>query len=79
MSELAQEPPSRTDGCGFISVASWNIHSGWNAGLESALRLMTSLGVDLGILQDIKLTHNIYMRSSAGYRVVATEAVSVSQ
>ena len=79
MDELAQEPPSRTDGCGTFAVASWNIRSGRNAGLESALRAMASCGVDLGILQETKLTKNIYTRSSAGYTVVATEAVSASQ
>ena len=40
---------------------------------------MALLNVDLEILQETKLTHNIYMQSSAGYRVVSTEAVSTSQ
>ena len=58
---------------------SWNTHSGRNAGLELALKSIASLGFDLGILQETKSMRNIYMQSSAGYRVVATEAVSASQ
>ena len=79
MRKLAQELPSQTDGSGTVSVASWNIHSGRNVGLEPTLRAMSSMNVDLGILQETKLTLSIYTRSSAGYCVVATEAVSASQ
>ena len=50
MDELAHEPPSQTDGSGSLSVASWNIRSGQNVGLEGALHSMASLDVDLGIL-----------------------------
>ena len=44
------EPPSQTDGRGTFSVASWNIRSGRNGGLEGALRALESLGVNIGIL-----------------------------
>ena len=50
-----------------FAVVSWNIHSGRDAGLELALRLMASLGVDLGTLQETKLTQSICTRSSARY------------
>ena len=40
---------------------------------------MALCGVDLGILQGTKLTHNIYTWLSTRYGVVATEAGSPSQ
>ena len=40
---------------------------------------MALLNVDLEILQETKLTHNIYMQAEAGYRDVATEVVSALQ
>ena len=73
------EPPSQTDGRGTFSVASWNIHSGRNGSLEAALRAMESLGVDIGILQETKLTKGIYTRRFGNYSVIATDANSVSQ
>ena len=79
MSELAQEPPLQIDGSGAVSVASWNICSVRNVGLEVALRVMASMNIDLRILQETKLTRNIYMWSSAGYCAVAMEAASASQ
>ena len=73
------EPPSQTDGRGTFSVASWNIRSGRNGSLEAALRAMESLGVDIGILQETKLTKGIYTRRFGNYSVIATDANSVSQ
>jgi hypothetical protein len=50
-------------------LASFNIQSGRNGGLEAALRAMDQLGVDIGFLMETKLTGGIYTRHSLGYDV----------
>ncbi len=40
MATMALEPPSRAEGSGSFTVASYNIQSGRNGGLESALQAM---------------------------------------
>ena len=41
-----------------------------------ALREMSQANMDLGILQETKLTDGIYTCGSAGYSVIATDASS---
>jgi hypothetical protein len=79
MALTASCPPSQTDGSGSIAVASWNIRNGCNGGLESALRAMEAMGVNLGILLETKLTGGIYTRNLSGYSVVASDTPSVHQ
>jgi hypothetical protein len=79
MAETASCPPSRADGSGSIAVASYNIRSGRNGGLESALRAMEAMSVDIGIFQETKITGGIYTRSSSGYSIVASDAASAHQ
>jgi hypothetical protein len=71
--------PSRPDGSGSISFASFNIRSGRNGGLEGALRVMDQLGVDIGFLLETKLTGGIFTRYSSSYSVLASTATSVRQ
>ena len=59
-----------------IRFGTYNIRNGRNRGLEAALRGMSQANMDLGILQETKLTDGIYTRRSAGYSVVATDAPS---
>ena len=47
--------------------------------MESALRALESLGVDIAILTEAKLTGGIYTRGVRGYLVVATDAKSAWQ
>ena len=54
----------------------YNIRNGRNEGLEAALRGVSQTNMNLGILQETKLTDGIYTRGSAGYSVVATDAPS---
>ncbi len=68
--------PSRPDGSGSVSFASFNIRSG---GLEGALRAMDQLGVDIGFLLETKFTGGIYTCYSSGYSVLASAATSVPQ
>ena len=37
---------------------------------------MAKANIDLGVFQETKCTDDIYIRASAGYRVVATDALS---
>ena len=59
-----------------IRFVTYNICKGRNGGLEAALRGMSQANMDLGILQETKLTDGIYTRGSVGYSVVATDAPS---
>jgi hypothetical protein len=65
---------SQTQGGNRITLATYNIRSGRNGRLETALRAMDQMKVDLGILTEAKLTDGIYTRCSSGYSVVATSA-----
>jgi hypothetical protein len=66
--------PSLPDGSGSVAIASFNIQSGRNGGLEAALRAMDQLGVDIGFLVETKLTGGIYTRHLSGYDVLALTA-----
>ena len=59
-----------------IIFSTYNIRNGRNGELESALRGMAQANMDLGIFQEIKCSEGIYIRESAGYIVVATDAPS---
>ena len=61
MATMALEPPSRAEGGGSFTVALYNIRSGRNGGLESALRAMKQMGVDCGVLLETKLTEGMYV------------------
>ena len=59
-----------------IRFGTYNIRNGPNSGLEAELRGMSQTNMGLCILQETKLTDGIYTRGSAGYSVVATDALS---
>ena len=65
-----------TSGKVLIRFGTYTIHNGRNGGLEAALRGVSQANMDLGILQETKLTEGIYTRGSAGYSVIATDAPS---
>ena len=70
--------PTRKPTCGTVPIrfGTYNIRNGQKGGLETALRGMSQANMDLGILQETKLTDGIYTRGSAGYSVIATDAPS---
>jgi hypothetical protein len=76
MAEMEPCTPSRADVSGSIAVATYNIRSGRNGGLVSALRAMEGMGVDLGILLETKVTDGIYTQKLSGYLVAALNAPS---
>ena len=59
-----------------IRFGTYNICNGQKGGLEAALRGMPQANMDLGILQETKLTDGVYTRGLAGYNVIATDAPS---
>ena len=59
-----------------VEMVSGDIRNGRNRGLEAALRVMDQANLDMGILQETKITDGVYTRASARYRVVATDAPS---
>ena len=64
---------ANTSGKVLIRFGTYNIHNGRNGGLEAALRGMSQANMELGILQETKLTDGIYTRKSAWYSVIATD------
>ncbi len=60
MVSMALEAQSRADCCESFAVALYNIRSGLNGGLESALRAMAAMKVDFGILMETKIMGGIY-------------------
>ena len=65
-----------TCGTVLIRFGTYNNCNGRKGGLEMALRGMSQANMDLGILQETKLTYGIYTRRLAGYSVIATDAPS---
>ena len=65
-----------TDGTVPIRFGTYNIRKGQKGGLKAALRGMSQANMDLGILQETKLTDGVYTRVSASYKVIATDAPS---
>ena len=65
-----------TSGTVPIRFGTYTIRNGHQGGLEAALRGMSQANMDLGILQETKLTDGIYTYGSAGYSVIATDAPS---
>ena len=57
-----------------IRFGTYNICNGQKGGLEAALWRMSQAIMDLGILEDTKLTDDIYTRGSAGNNVIALDA-----
>ena len=70
--------PTRKPTYGTVPIrfSTYNIRNGRKGGLEAALRGMSQANMDLGILQETKITDGIYNRGSAGYSVIATDAPS---
>ena len=56
MCNSARKP---TDGTVPIRVSTYNIRNGRKGGLEAALRGMSQANMDLGILQETKLTDGV--------------------
>ena len=59
-----------------IRIASLNIRSGRVGGMEEALRDFHQGNVNVGVLQEAKLTRRIHTRYRAGYSVWATHVES---
>jgi hypothetical protein len=79
MVAVTRAPSTQPVDSGSVALASFNIRSGRNGGLESALRVMDNLGIDLGFLVETKLTGGVYTRFLSGYNVLALEAPSAWQ
>ena len=60
-----------------IWIASLNIRSGGWGGLEAALRALHQGKLDVGVLQETKLTQGVHMHYGAGYYIWATHAESI--
>ena len=59
-----------------IRFGTYKIRNIRNRGLGSDFKIMPQANVNLGVLQETKVTEGIYTQESSGYRVVASEAPS---
>ncbi len=57
----------------------YNICSGGYGGLESALRAMEAIGINIGILLETKVTNGIYTWFLRGYSTVSSSAPNAYQ
>jgi exonuclease III len=57
-----------------LKIATLNIMDARRTRLNAALRCMSQMNVDLGILTETKLSHDKYAKMAFGYAVVATKA-----
>ena len=73
---MCRSTENLTRGTVPIRSGTYNIRNGCNGGLELALRVMSQSNTDLGIFQETKVIDSIYIRGSAGYSVVTTDALS---
>jgi hypothetical protein len=71
--------PSLPEGSGTFSVATWNIRSGWGAGLAAAAKGLRHMGVSCAVLTETKLTDDQNPRFVQGYHVIASRATSPQQ
>ena len=62
-----------------IRIATYNLQSGRGGRLESAIRSIAQMNVDLCFFTEAKLTDGIYTRRNRGYTVHATNAMSNQQ
>ena len=62
-----------------IVIGTWHIQSGRSTRLETALRALSIVGVDLCFLTKTKLTNGIHTQFSWGYQVLAINAISHHQ
>ena len=64
----------------LISIATSNIQRGRNGCLETALRALDIMGLDLALLKETKLTNGIHTKYSSDYNnLLATSAASHRQ
>ena len=75
-SRMCRSTGNSTRGAVSIRFGTYNICNGRNRGLESSFRGMSQVNMDLGIIQETKVTDGIYTCGSAGYSVVRTDAPS---
>lgn len=62
-----------------IKVATYNIKNGRNGRVESVLRALDQMNLDLALITETKLTDDKYTKLSSGYLVFATTAASPHQ
>jgi hypothetical protein len=60
-------------------IASWNIRSGWGAGLAVAAKGLCQMCVGCVVLTETKLSNNGYPRFILGYQVILLKAASPHQ
>ena len=65
-----------TDGTVPIRFSTYNIRNSRTGGVGVGTPGMSQANMDLGILQETKITNGVNTRGSAGYKVIATDAPS---
>ena len=68
--------PPLSGGSGTFSVATWNIRSARGSGLAAAAKGLRQMGVGCCVLTETKLTNDRYLKTTLGYRVISSKAMS---
>jgi hypothetical protein len=71
--------PPLPGGSGTSSIATWNIRSGWGAGLMVVAKGLCHLGIGCAVLTETKLTNEQYPELVSGYQVILLKAASPQQ
>ncbi len=66
-------------GMGDLPVAAWNIRCGRNAGLASAAKGLTQMGVDVAVLMEMEIMDDHYPHFTSGYNILSSKVASQHQ
>ena len=67
------------DGNTVIIFGTYNIQNVKSDGIKSAMREMKQANMNLGFLEDTKVTNRVHMRLLEGYQVLTADAQSSHQ
>ena len=74
-----QGPSPQPGGSGTMAIATWNIRSGRNGGLEVAAQALDQMGVGVAVVQETKVMDGKHTRCTSGYKVIALSTPSWRQ
>ena len=78
MEDETQQNPGSTSAehPNYLSFCTFNIMSGGNSRLETALRMLRMKNIDFGVLTETKLVNGFHTKKYEGYEITTTNATS---
>ena len=71
--------PSKPEGSGTFRMATWNIVDGRGGRMTQAAAGLAQMGVGLAVLTETKLVDSRHPKTTAGYSIMCSKAVSGHQ